>query len=115
MVKKPKKKKVNAKEKKKPKPIDSIHKPKFRKESKYLCGQDRVALALLESDLNDIKKDPYIGKPKTGKLKGIRVHKVKRGTDELLIAYKFDKKARTITYFNIGSHENFYRNLDKYV
>ena len=69
----------------------------------------------MESDLNDIKADPYVGTPKVGKLRGISVYKVRRGTDILLIAYKFDKKARTLEYFHIGIHENFYRDLEKYV
>ena len=116
MVKKHKrKKKVQEQGKKKLKTIKAKYKPKFEKEVKYIYGQDRVALALLENDLNDIKTNPYIGASKKGKLRGIRVHKVKRGTDSLLIAYKFDKKERILEFFNIGSHENFYRDLEKYV
>ena len=115
MVKKPKKKKVQKQKEKKLKPIRAKYKPKFERKVKYIYGHDRVALALLESDLNDIKANPHIGTPKVGKLRGIRVYKVKRGTDTLLIAYKFDKRARTLVYFYIGSHENFYRELEKYV
>lgn len=107
-------KKRKEKEKPKTKPIKPIFTGRFNRARKNNCGQDRVALAELDVDIDNIISNPKIGIPKTNVLKGVRVHKVKRGTDELLIAYKFDKKKREIEFYDFGPHENYYRDLENY-
>lgn len=115
MVKKPKNKKVKEKEKKKLGPIQRSFMGRFRRAVKKNCGQDMMELALLDSDIGKIIADPNIGKPKQGILKGLKVHKVKRGSDTMLIAYKFDKSKRIIEFYDFDNHENFYRDLGNYL
>lgn len=119
MVKKSKKKKVKEKEKKKEKkklgPIQRSFMGRFRRAVKKNCGQNMMELALLDSDIGEIIADPNIGTPKQGILKGLKVHKVKRGSDTMLIAYKFDKRKRIIEFYDFDNHENFYRDLGNYL
>ena len=115
MVRKPKKKKVKEKEKKKRGPIQRSFMGRFRRAVKKNCGQDMMELALLDSDIGKIIADPNIGKPKQGILKGLKVHNVKRGSDTMLIDYKFDKRKRIIEFYDFDNHENFYRDLGNYL
>ena len=115
MVKRPKKKKVQEEEKKKPKPIKPSFMGRFNRARKKYCGQDKVELALLDRDIAEIIANPNIGVPKQGILKGLKVHKVKRGPDTLLIAYKFYKRKRIIEFYDFDNHENFYRDLGNYL
>ncbi|MCH7819848.1 MAG: type II toxin-antitoxin system RelE/ParE family toxin [Candidatus Marinimicrobia bacterium] len=116
-IKKIKKRKEKKEEKPKPrpKPIKPLFTGRFNRAAKNNCGKDRIALAELDADIAIIISNPKIGIPKTGDLRGVRVHKVKRGTDELLIAYKFDKKKREIEFYDFDVHENYYEDLKNYL
>ena len=59
--------------------------------------------------------DPLAGEPKVGALKGVRVVKFKVGAQQLLLAYQFDAKRNVIEVLDAGPHENFYRELLKYL
>lgn len=61
----------------------------------------------------DIIKNPEIGVLKRGNLAGIRVHKFKINKQEQLLAYKESKEE--ILLFMLGSHDNYYRELGKYL
>ena len=50
--------------------------------------------------------NPLTGDPKTGALKGVRL---------LLLAYQFDARRGVIEILDVGPHENFYRELQKYL
>ena len=54
-------------------------------------------------------------KPKVGALKGVRVVPFKTQTLQLLLASQFDAKRNLIAVLDIGPHENFYRELQKYL
>lgn len=41
--------------------------------------------------------------------------KFKVGTQLLLLAYQFDEKRNLIEALDVGPHENFYRDLQKYL
>ncbi|MBI1811084.1 MAG: type II toxin-antitoxin system RelE/ParE family toxin, partial [Nitrospirae bacterium] len=56
---------------------------------------------------------PDTGEAKKGDLSGLRVHKFKFQRQEYLIAYKTE--GNTITFYMIGTHENFYRELKQYL
>jgi len=58
---------------------------------------------------------PIVGEPKVGALKGVRDVKFKIQTLQLLLAYQFDAKRNVIEVLDIGPHENFYRELQKYL
>lgn len=59
--------------------------------------------------------DPLVGEPKVGALRGVRVVKFKVGSQQLLLAYQFDTRRNAIEILDVGPHENFYRELQKYL
>jgi hypothetical protein len=58
---------------------------------------------------------PAIGEEKTGDLRGVRVHKFHLAGQLQMLAYWPDKSAKTITLLALGGHENFYRDLKRYL
>jgi hypothetical protein len=86
--------------------------PRFGKAKKRL-----PAAAQLEVDeaVKRIVKDPLSGEPKTGALQGVRVVKFKVSQLQLLLAYQFDPKRNVVEALDVGPHENFYRELQKYL
>ena len=89
-----------------------VQAPRFGKAKRRL-----PAPAQLEVDevVKRIITDPLVGEPKVGALKGVRVVKFKIQTLQLLLAYQFDAKRNVIEVLDIGPHENFYRELQKYL
>ena len=67
----------------------------------------------LDKTIKAIIENPKIGEEKGGNLSGIRVHKFKMINQLYLLAYEFDKTARIL--ITIGVHENFYRNVKRYL
>ena len=65
--------------------------------------------------MRGILADPLSGEPKVGALKGVRVVKFKAGPQQLLLAYQFDPKRNLLEALDVGPHENFYRDLEKYL
>ncbi len=62
------------------------------------------AKGIMERVVNDLKKNPYIGKPCKGRLKG--KYKYRRG--RIRIIYTIDTKNKTIRIWDIGYRENIY-------
>jgi ParE-like toxin of type II bacterial toxin-antitoxin system len=60
-------------------------------------------------------RNPLADEPKVGVLKGVRVVKFKVVTQQLLLAYQFDPKRNLLEILDVGPHENFYRQLQKYL
>ena len=87
-----------------------IQSPVFAKQKKKLL-KNRV------NDLDDavrsIANDPTIGHMKTGDLQGIQVYKFKSNKQQMLLAYEM--LGPRLYLYAFGSHENFYRNLKKYL
>jgi len=87
-----------------------IQSPVFAKQKKKL-SKNRV------NDLDDavrsIANDPTIGHMKTGDLQGIQVYKFKSNKQQMLLAYEI--LGPRLYLYAFGSHENFYRNLKKYL
>ncbi len=50
---------------------------------------------------------------KKGALAGVRVHKFKVNDKQYLLAYRHEKKPDILTLLALGSHENFYRDLQR--
>ena len=67
----------------------------------------------LDEQVERISEDPTIGSEKKGDLRGIHVHKFKIMKIEYLLAYRFVKE--DLELIMIGPHENYYRDLKKYL
>ena len=67
----------------------------------------------LDKQVELIVNDPYVGIEKKGDLRGIYVHKFKIKTVQYLLAYRFINE--NLELIMIGPHENYYRDLKKYV
>jgi len=80
-----------------------------RKVKKFSQSQklqlDRVVKRILE--------DPVIGLEKKGDLRGIYVHKFKLKTTQYLLAYRIS--GENLEMIMIGPHQNYYRDLKKYI
>lgn len=74
---------------------------------------------LLRKKLNEaedhVAVDPLIGEEKRADLKGIRVYKFKVIDQQILLAYQINKDKREVIFIACGGHENFYRDLKKYL
>jgi len=67
----------------------------------------------LDEQVKLIAENPTIGTEKKGVLRGIYVHKFKITTIQYLLAYRF--VAEDLELIMIGPHENYYRDLKKYL
>ncbi len=87
-----------------------IQAPIFAKQKKKLHKQQIIEL---DEAVKSIFNDPTIGNMKVGDLQGIRVYKFKSKEQQILLAYEvIDTNLYLCTF---GSHENFYRDLKKYL
>jgi len=67
----------------------------------------------LDQQIKRIVEDPNIGTEKKGDLRGVFIHKFKIKTIQYLLAYRIvDENLELIT---IGPHQNYYRDLKKYI
>jgi len=76
---------------------------KFSKEQKLI----------LDEQINLLIENPEIGTEKKGDLKEVFVHKFKIKTIQYLLAYRFNEEK--IELIMIGPHQNYYRDLKKYL
>ena len=67
----------------------------------------------LDEQVKLIAEDPTVGSEKKGDLRGIYVHKFRIKTIQYLLAYRFVKE--DLELIMIGPHENYYRDLKKYI
>jgi len=67
----------------------------------------------LDNRIRDIIKNPDIGEEKKGALKGVKVYKFHTDKQIFLLAYEIIDE--TLNLIMIGSHENYYRDLQKYL
>ena len=90
--------------------MEIFYKPPFRK---YVKKQTRPFQLVIEDEIEQIIINPDRGESKKGDLAGFRVQKFSYGRQKFLIAYRL--KEDEILFFVIGPHENFYRELKKYL
>lgn len=87
-----------------------IQSPVFSKQKKKLHKRQ---IKDLDEALQSICRDPSSGGMKVGDLQGIQVYKFKSQKKQILLAYEV---IDSILYlYAFGSHENFYRELKKYL
>ena len=89
--------------------IQIIAAPSFQRKAKKI---DEPVRRELNKAIKSIAKDPLIGEPKIGDLKGCFVYKFKIGSDEMLIAYR-NVSEDCVKLLFFGPHENFYRDLKR--
>jgi hypothetical protein len=88
----------------------AIEAPRFRRVKKRLPPETQRAVDVA---VRGIIAEPLSGEPKVGALKGVRVVKFKVGRQEGLLAYEFHAAADRLNVLDLGSHENFYRDLQR--
>lgn len=88
--------------------IKVMQMPLFKRAYKKLHTNQ---IKLIDDAIREIIKNPKIGEEKKGDLAGIFVHKFKIQHKEILLAYEWIPKERTL--LALGVHENFYRDLKK--
>jgi addiction module RelE/StbE family toxin len=87
-----------------------IASPQFLKKVKKLSKQARKTV---DRQIKRILKNPKLGEEKKQDLKGVFVHKFKLNKQDTLLSYKFTEDA--LFLLTVGSHENYYRDLKKYL
>ncbi|MDI6735192.1 MAG: type II toxin-antitoxin system RelE/ParE family toxin [bacterium] len=70
---------------------------------------------VINIEADKIAHNPYAGERKKGDLKEVFVWKFKIFTLQYLIAYKIIEHEKTIIILAIGPHENFYRDLRRFL
>ena len=90
--------------------MNLMFRPPFRK---LVKKQSRPFQLVIEDEVGNIQNEPDIGEAKKVDLSGLRVHKFKFKGQQFLIAYLFEKNS--IILYMIGSHENFYLKLKRYL
>ena len=84
--------------------------PRFKRYVKKLPRQfQQIVLDTVE----EVLADPEVGQLKKGDLEGFRVHKFTMGRQLTLIAYKLENNS--LVLYQVGPHENFYKNLKRYL
>lgn len=68
---------------------------------------------IMDREIRHIANNPSIGEEKKGDLRGIFVYKFKIRTPEYLLAYRM--VGEDLELIMIGPHENYYRDLKKYL
>ena len=83
----------------------------------FVKKQSRPFQAFIEDEVELILENPQIGELKKGDLSDIRVHKFKFNRQEYLVAYSVNDTIHIlmVDFYKIGTHENFYRELKKYL
>ncbi len=67
---------------------------------------------ILDAEVRKILANPLRGEPKKGALAGVRVHKFTHQRQLYLVGYQIEKGGG-VCLLALGSHENFYRDLQK--
>jgi hypothetical protein len=99
------------------------YKPPF---AAFVKKQHKPFQLAIEDAVEEVCGDPNIGESKAGDLQGIWVYKFKHNRQEYLMAYRpptdeellqqvFDIELLFIDFYLVGTHENFYAALKKYL
>ncbi|QIA26718.1 type II toxin-antitoxin system RelE/ParE family toxin [Thermaerobacter sp. PB12/4term] len=86
--------------------------PRLNRDAKRLPPALKRAL---DAEIRKIAADPLRGDRKRGVLRDVYVEKFKAQNDQWLIAYRIDENRRVIQLLAFGQHENFYRDLGRYI
>ncbi len=92
----------------------------------FVKKQNRPFQLAIEDAVEDICAHPSGGEAKRGDLQGFWIHKFRYQRQQFLIAYRWSSASglqvqgqesdwSSIDFYQIGSHENFYSSLKKYL
>ncbi len=87
-----------------------IKSPAFAKQKNKL---KKNQIKKLDETIKNIMANPNIGDLKKGDLQEIKVYKYKVENNLILLAYEIEEV--TLYLYSCGSHQNFYRELSKYL
>ncbi len=90
--------------------MNVLYKSAFRR---FVKKQTKAFQLAIEDEVEIILKKPEAGESKKGDLAGFRVYKFIFQRQEYLIAYKIH--GNDIIFYMIDTHENFYRELKRYI
>jgi len=91
--------------------VELIQTNRFKKAYKKLYPNQ---LGAVNKAIETVIKNPDIGEQKKGSLSWLRVYKFKVLGQLTLLGYHIEKTGKIVlTLVNIGSHENFYRDIEK--
>ena len=93
------------------------YKPPF---SRFVKKANKPLQLAIEDAVEEVCGDPAIGEAKVGDLAGVRVYKFRFNRQEYLMAYRPPTPEGKvdvvfIDFYKVGSHENFYDELKKYL
>ena len=89
---------------------ERIQSPIFARQKNKLHKQQ---IKDLDKAVKSVFQNPGIGDVKTGDLQGVQVYKFKSQRQQMLLAYEI---VDSVLYlYTFGSHENFYRDLKRYL
>ncbi|MBC2715568.1 MAG: type II toxin-antitoxin system RelE/ParE family toxin [Desulfobacteraceae bacterium] len=89
---------------------DIIQSPVFARKKKKL---NRKQVKDLDDTIRKIAQNPETGTLKVGDLSGVRVYKFNSANSLILLAYEIIEN--TLFLYTFGSHQNFYRELKRYI
>lgn len=90
--------------------MELMQKPMFKRAYKKLNPKQKEAV---KAAIKLVLENPYLGEEKKQDLEGVFVYKFKVDVQQYLLSYMFDPE--TLTLIFIGVHENYYRDLKKYL
>ena len=88
--------------------------------AQYVKKAHKPLQLAIEDAVELVCKSPEIGELKVGDLVGIRVYKFRFNRQEYLVAYRppgrdLPLEFLIIDFYQVGSHENFYAELKRYL
>ena len=89
--------------------VKVLQMPIFKKAYKKLHNKARLEV---DKAIKKIIEEPKLGEEKRGDLAGVFVYKFKIKHQEMLLAYEWLPRQRTL--LALGVHENFYKKLKKH-
>ncbi len=85
--------------------------PRYNKRRKRLPPEVR---RVLNDEQAKVLQDPHKGERKRGALKYIWVEKFQAQNDQYLLAYEIIENEQVVIFYDVGQHEGFYRELERY-
>ncbi len=82
----------------------------FKKAVKKLNAQQKSEL---DQAVKAIAENPFLGEQKKGDLDFLQVYKFRMNNQLTLLAYSYEEEIITLTLLDVGSHENFYRDIKR--
>ncbi len=87
-----------------------IQSPLFAGQKKKL---HKNQIKILDKAVRTIAQNPELGSGKVGDLSGVQVYKFNLVNSLVLLAYEISEN--TLFLYSFGSHQNFYKELKKYI